>query len=67
LFNAGQLSIESYQQTWACDPYEPSYGGVDSKVLRYIPDDDRFDARFPDHPLTRVREVLTAIAAMRVS
>jgi hypothetical protein len=66
LFNAGLLSIESYEQSWARDPYDPTYAAVDARMLRYISDDDKFDSRFPEHPLTQVREVLTSLAAVRV-
>jgi hypothetical protein len=64
LLNAGKLTPETYQQSWAQDPYDPLYRGVDRKTLRYFSDDEQFDARFPDHPLTRVRQVLAEVGKM---
>jgi len=58
LFAAGKLTIQDYQQSWACDPYDPSYSGVDKRTLRFISDDECYDERFPDHPLSKVRQVL---------
>lgn len=58
MFDDGRLTVELYQRTWAADPYEPLLAVADRRVLRYISDDQQFDARFPDHPLSRVRAVL---------
>jgi len=40
---------------WEEDPYDPTYRG---KPMRNQSDDERYDADFPDHPLTRVRRYL---------
>jgi hypothetical protein len=61
LFNAGKLTIEEYQRSWAQDPYDPTYHGVDRSVLRFVSDDERYDERFPEHPLSKVRHVLTTL------
>lgn len=62
LMNAGKLSLENYERTWAQDPYDRSYRSVDRSVLRFLSDDERFDRQFPDHPLTKIRLVLGEIA-----
>jgi len=61
LLQAGRLTITDYEQSWAQDPYEPTYGGVDRSVLRFRSDDDAYDPRFPNHPLSKVRRVLAAL------
>ncbi len=61
MMSSGELTIESYQRAWAYDPYDPTYAGVDRSVLRFMSDDERFDARFPQHPLSKVRRVLAEL------
>ncbi len=61
LLNERRLTIEQYKSSWAQDPYEPGYRGVDRRTLRYVSDDERYDAEFPEHPLTKVRRVLRAL------
>lgn len=61
LLQAGQLTVSDYEHSWAQDPYEPSYRGVDQRVLRFMSDDEAYDDRFPDHPLSKVRRVLAAL------
>ena len=61
LLSSGEMTIEEYQRSWATDPYDPSYRGVDKTVLRFRSDDERYDARFPNHPLTRVRSILVEL------
>src|SRR5262245_6871977 len=56
LGRAGQLTLEGYKAAWH-DPYEPGFDGVDRSCMRFISDDPRYDKRFPDHPLSRVREI----------
>jgi len=63
MFKAGELTPASYLQSWAQDPYDPAYHGVDRSVLRFLSDDERYDARFPTHPLSKVRRVLAALPA----
>ncbi len=63
LFNAGKLTIEDYERSWAQDPYDKNYHGVDRRVLRFLSDDEQYDSRFPDHPLTQVRRVLRELAS----
>lgn len=60
----GSLTVQSYEQTWAQDPYDPEYrarGRVEAGALRYLSDDPRFDAQFPSHPLAKVRNLLQTI------
>jgi hypothetical protein len=59
--NAGLLTLEDYQRSWAADPYEPAYAGVERSVLRSISDDPKYDERFPEHPLSIVRRVLAGL------
>ena len=40
---------------WAADPYDPDFR---AEVLRNQADDERYDADFPDHPLSRLRRGL---------
>jgi hypothetical protein len=61
LFEAGELTTEQYEQSWAQDPYDPTYHGVDRQVLRTVSDDERYDEQFPDHPLSRVRRILSEL------
>ena len=61
LMNNGELTIEDYERSWAQDPYDATYRGVDRSVLRFVSDDERYDERFPDHPLSTVRRVLAAL------
>jgi hypothetical protein len=58
LMSAGRLTIEDYKRSWAQDPYEPAYRGVDRKVLRFVSDNEAYDEQFPEHPLSKVRRVL---------
>ncbi len=61
LLKSGELTIDSYRESRARDPYDSSYEGVDRKVLRFISDDRAYDGRFPDHPLSKVRRVLSQL------
>jgi len=61
LLAAGELTLDDFDTKFSGDPYDPSYAGVDRKLLRTLSDDARYDARFPDHPLTKVRAVLQAL------
>ncbi|MFL6313158.1 MAG: hypothetical protein ACJ71W_13735 [Terriglobales bacterium] len=61
LFESGTYTIKDYQDSFAHDPYDPSYLGVDRSVLRFVSDDEKYDERFPNHPLTRVRQILAAL------
>jgi hypothetical protein len=67
LMDAGKLTIQDYKRSFAQDPYEPSYSGVDRSVLRFVSDDDVYDEEFPDHPLSKVRRVLATLpGAVRI-
>jgi hypothetical protein len=67
LVEAGELTIESYESSWAQDPYDPLYQGVDRQTLRYRSDAAEYDADFPDHPLTKVRRELRRLLDIRLS
>jgi hypothetical protein len=43
---------------WEQDLYDPTYRG---KYMRNQSDDSRYDADFPDHPLSRIRRYLAAL------
>jgi len=59
LFDQGKLkTIGDYERSWAQDPYDPDYSGVDRSLLRFISDDESYDQQFPQHPLSLVRQVL---------
>ena len=61
LMKAGTLTLEDYERSWAHDPYEPGYHGVDRIVLRSMSDDETYDQQFPWHPLSKVRQVLAVL------
>jgi len=61
LMEQGKLTVEEYRRSWAQDPYEPPYAGVDRSVLRFASDDEIYDEQFPDHPLTKVRHLLAIL------
>lgn len=58
LMNSGKLTIDDFKRSWAQDPYDASYCGVDRSVLRFVSDDESYDERFPDHPLSKVRRIV---------
>jgi hypothetical protein len=62
LFDQGLLTLELYEHSWACDPYDPHYRAVDRSVLRYMSDDASYDTQFPGHPLSKVRAVLRELS-----
>jgi hypothetical protein len=61
LLNSGTLTPEQYEREWARDPYDPDYAAVPRMALRCMADDESFDARFPDHPLSRIRRTLAQL------
>jgi len=61
LFNSGCLTIEDYKRSWAKDPYDADYHAVDRSALRFVSDDESYDQRFPQHPLSKVRRILAAL------
>src|SRR5215467_7566620 len=61
LISEGKLKPEQYELCWAHDPYEPDYRKVDRSVLRSLSDDESYDEKFPQHPLSRVRSTLAAL------
>ena len=67
LMNAGQLTVEEYKRSWAQDPYDPEYRGVDRTALRFVSDNEAYDEQFPHHPLSKVRRILAALpTAVRI-
>lgn len=50
-------------QGWASDPYRPQ---AHSAFLRNHADDERWDASFPDHPLSRVRAHLRDLEGLQL-
>ncbi len=54
-----QLASRSIGQTgreaWGADLYDPN---LRTEPLRNISEDETYDARFPDHPLSRVRRLI---------
>jgi hypothetical protein len=67
LVEAGKLTLESYERSWAQDPYDPSYRGVDRSTLRYLSDAEEYDGEFPNHPLTKVRRELRRLITIPLS
>lgn len=66
MLEAGTLTPESYEASWAQDPYDPQYRGVDRKTLRYMSDAEEYDQQFPDHPLSKVRRELRQLLSIRL-
>src|SRR6516165_9355927 len=66
LMNQGKLTVESYQASWAQDPYDSAYCGVDRSTLRYLSDDESYDPQFPQHPLSKVRQELRTLASVEI-
>ena len=52
------LDNNGIPKDWAADPYDPGFKGG---LLRTLSDDERYDGRFPDHPLSRLRRYMRAI------
>jgi len=56
---AGQVDLANVSRGewsgWMQDPYDAS---VRAPLMRNLAEDERYDARFPDHPLSRVRSIL---------
>ena len=67
LLEVGELTVESYEASWAQDPYSPSYQGVDRVTLRNCSDAPEYDAAFPDHPLTKVRRELRRLPTITLA
>lgn len=63
LMNAGKLTLDEYRRSWAQDPYDPAYPGVDRSVLRFMSDDAIYDGQFPHHASSKVRRVLSTLPA----
>jgi hypothetical protein len=55
---ANPQDVEELKKLWGEDPYDMVSLGVDSSVRRFTSDGEEYDARFPEHPLTRVRRFL---------
>lgn len=61
LINEGKLKPEEYELRWGRDPYDPAYRSVDRRIQRFMSDNESYDERFPQHPLSKVRRVLAAL------
>jgi hypothetical protein len=61
LIGEGKLAPEDYERRWSGDPYDPTYSRVDRSVLRSMSDDESYDAQFPQHPLSTVRDLLASL------
>jgi hypothetical protein len=66
MINEGKLTPESYCTSWAQDPYDPGYVGVDRRTLRYLSDDESYDSQFPQHPLSKVRRELRKLLTVKL-
>jgi hypothetical protein len=61
LLNSGTLTREQFDRVWFAEPAGSGPGSADPSVRRFISDDESYDTRFPEHPLSKVRRVLAAI------
>jgi hypothetical protein len=66
LMETGKMDLDSYEKSWAQDPYDPAYRGVDRSTLRYVSDAAEYDGMFPDHPLSKVRRELEKLLSVRI-
>ncbi|MFN8582690.1 MAG: hypothetical protein U0163_17150 [Gemmatimonadaceae bacterium] len=66
MIKSGRLTVDSYRTSWARDPYEPAYDGVEASTLRYLSDDVEYDVEFPDHPLTKSRRELDRLIRIQL-
>jgi hypothetical protein len=64
LVERGEFSPDTFNRTWAQDPYDPGYRALErvpSFVLRCGSDAEEHDAAFADHPLTRIRRTFAEL------
>jgi hypothetical protein len=62
---APPLCADGKPKGWAADPYDPDHRGP---AMRNQADDERWDPKFPEHPLSRVRRALAhGLATLRWS
>jgi hypothetical protein len=59
LMSSGKINMGTFDG-WAEDPYQPSFKGP---ALRNKSEDEKYDAKFPDHPLSRCRKILANVIA----
>jgi hypothetical protein len=59
LMSSGKFKMGTFDG-WAEDPYQPSFKGP---ALRNKSEDEKYDAKFPDHPLSRCRKTLANVIA----
>lgn len=69
LLQSGQMKLDSRNvnqiEGWAQDPYDAT---IETPLARNLADDEKYDAQFPDHPLSRVRSILNQIqASLRIN
>jgi hypothetical protein len=63
LINTGEVKFDEDQTQptgWWTDPYDPLVGGPPARNLSELP---RYDARFPNHALSRLRRILPRVEA----
>ena len=63
LIKTGEVKLDGDQTQptgWRTDPYDPLVGGPPARNLSELP---RYDARFPNHALSRLRRILPRIEA----
>ena len=62
LLGAGQITFSGAAggkiSGWAQAPYDPA---INAPLLRNLSEDEKYDAQFPDHPLSRVRAALRQV------
>jgi hypothetical protein len=66
LVNEGKLDLDNFEASWAHDPYDPTYRGVDRRTRRYLSDAESYDEQFPEHPLSKVRRELRRLLAVKL-
>lgn len=64
VFASEQISIDEETGLpigWVADPYDPS---LEYDVMRNLADDPKYDAQFPEHPLSRARDFVANLESI---
>jgi hypothetical protein len=61
-----QEKLKSYMASFAHDPYDASYAGVDRQRLRFLSDDESYDRLLPQHPLSKLRRELRRLLTVKL-
>jgi hypothetical protein len=63
ILNSGRMSREEFDREWTRQPFGGGPPAGAQGLSRYLSDEEQYDPRFPNHPLSIVRSVLTQLPA----